>query len=104
VSLFILILVRDEREFKINLRKISYDKFLPMKNSLDYKMPVIKAYSYRSTLFHETMIENIFRTTMNKLAYSYTPESEKETLKLKVSHEEDEDIKKKLEMRKNCKL
>ena len=74
-----------------------------MKNSLDFKMPIVKAYSYRSTLYHETMIENIFRTTLNKLAYSFTPESEKENIKLKVSRESDQVVKMKLENRQNCK-
>ncbi len=74
-----------------------------MKNSLDFKMPIVKAYSYRSTLYHETMIENIFRTTLNKLAYSFTPESEKENIKLKVSRESEEVVRMKLENRQNCK-
>ena len=82
---------------------MNYEKFLPMRESIEFKMPIVKAYSFRSTLFHETMIENIFRTTLNKLAYSFTPESEKDNIKLKVSRESEEAIRAKLENRKNCK-
>lgn len=82
---------------------MNYEKFLPMRESIEFKMPIVKAYSFRSTLFHETMIENIFRTTLNKLAYSFTPESEKDNIKLKVSRESEETIRAKLENRKNCK-
>ncbi len=83
---------------------MNYEKFLPMRESIEFKMPIVKAYSYRSNLFHETMIENIFRTTLNKLAYSFTPETDKENIKLKVGRESEEVIKAKLENRKNCKL
>ncbi len=46
-----------------------FTKFLPMKNSTDFLPPHIKAYSFRSDLFHEKMIENIAVTTLNKLAH-----------------------------------
>jgi len=65
-------------------------------------MPVVKAYSYRSKLFHEKMIENIVRTSLNKIAYNEN-NLEKEKLKINTSTSE-EDLMKKLEKRKNCKL
>ncbi len=75
-----------------------------MKNSLDFRMPVVKAYSYRSKLFHERMIENIFRTNLNKLAYTFTDESQKEEIRFKSSNfESEEEVVKKIEIRKNCK-
>ena len=95
-------IVRDERELKINLRKIDYEKFLPLKNSLDFKVPCIKAYSYSSTLYHEKMLENIFRTTLNKLAYNVGNHDDDGSAKLRSS-ESHEDLIRKLDKRKQCK-
>lgn len=86
------------------MKKVNYENYLPIKNSLEFKMPIVKAYSYRSKLYHETMLENIFRTTLNKLAYSFTSEDDKENSKLKVGQENQDDILSKLEIRKNCKI
>jgi hypothetical protein len=46
-----------------------FKKFLPMENSTNFLPPQVKAYSFRSDLFHEKMIENIAKVTLNKLAH-----------------------------------
>jgi hypothetical protein len=67
-------------------------------------MPIVKAYSYRSNLYHEKMIENIFKTTLNKLAYNYNDDIDTSD-KLRIdSNMNEEEFLKKLEKRKNCKL
>jgi len=81
---------------------VDFEKYLPLENSLEFKMPIVKAYSYRSKLFHEKMIENIIRTSLNKIAYNFNT-SQNESTKLKFS-ESNEEIVEKLEKRKNCKL
>jgi hypothetical protein len=54
----------------MKLKYVKYEEFLPMKNPTDYKMPFVKAYSFRSKLYHEKMIENILLTSLNKMAYN----------------------------------
>ncbi len=83
-------------------RNIPYENFLPLENSLEFKMPIVKAYSYRSKLFHEKMIENIMRANLNKIAYNYNLD-EKENKKLNIKGDE-EGLVKSLEMRMNCKF
>jgi hypothetical protein len=68
-----------------------------MKNSINYKSPDIKVYSFRSKLYHEKMIEQIVKTSLNKLAYNYNNDEDK----LKINQDEEE-MYKKLERRKNC--
>lgn len=95
---------KSEKEFKININKINYENYIPMKNAEDFKIPEIKAYSYRSKLFHEGMIENIMKTSLNKLAYKQRenkPDEEMDESKMKVEHLE-EKLVKKLEERRNC--
>lgn len=84
---------------------MDFEEYLPLRDSLDFKMPVVKAYSYRSKLYHEKMIENITLTTLNKMAYNYEGEmkEDKSQRRLKVnSNVSEEEIVKKLEKRKNC--
>ena len=98
---------KTEKEFKININKINYEKFIPMKNAEEFKIPEIKAYSYRSSLFHEGMIENILKTSLNKLAYKQREntadeETQETKSKMKVEYLE-EKLVKKLQERKNRK-
>lgn len=51
-----------------------FAKFLPMENSTNFLPPLVKAYSFRSDLFHEKMIENIAKITLNKLAHKVNNE------------------------------
>lgn len=62
-------------------------------------MPEVKAYSFRSKLYHEKMIEQIVKTKINKLAYDFNDSSNE---KLKVN-EKDDEMMQKLERRRNCK-
>jgi len=98
---------KTEKEFKININKLNYEKFIPMKNAEEFKIPEIKAYSYRSSLFHEGMIENILKTSLNKLAYKQRENTAEEEIeesksKMKVDYLE-EKLVRKLQERKNCK-
>ena len=99
------IAAKTEKEFKININKINYDEYIPMKNAEDFKIPEIKAYSYRSKLFHEGMIENIMKTSLNKLAYKQRDStSEPETEQKNNNIQLEEKLIKKLEERKNCNI
>ena len=72
-----------------------------MNKSNEYKLPEVKAYSFRSKLFHENMIENILKTTLNKLAYQQNDPENK--LKINVeSLENEKEIIDKINKRLNC--
>jgi len=53
----------------LSKNKENFSKFLPLENSTNFLPPKIKAYSYRSDLYHEKMIENIANITLNKIAH-----------------------------------
>jgi hypothetical protein len=81
---------------------VTYENFLPLNNALEFKVPIVKAYSYSSNLYHEKMIENIFRTTLNKLAYRYNEQKGDGDMRLKINEESEEILKEKIEKRKLC--
>jgi len=109
-----------------------FANFLPMENSTNFLPPQVKAYSFRSDLFHEKMIENITKVTLNKLAHRSNNPDEANTIesndnkrskkgqsekglvkekkiekKLKASDlnlNNKEELIKKLEKRANCKI
>ena len=87
----------------MQLKKLNFNEFLPMNKSNEYKLPEVKAYSFRSNLYHEHMIENILKTTINKLAYDQNDPDNK--LKINVeSLENKKEIIDKLNKRFNCNL
>jgi hypothetical protein len=61
----------------MRIKGLDLSEYLPMKNPTQYKMPYVKAYSFRSTLYHEKMIENIVLTSLNKVAYSNQDKGDK---------------------------
>lgn len=67
---------KSERDLKINFKKIKLDNFLPIANSVEFKIPQVKAYCFRSNLFHEKMVENIVKTTLNKMAFTIKQDKE----------------------------
>lgn len=90
---------------KINISKIAFNEFLPLKDSLNFKTPKVKAYCYRSTLYHEHMVENIIMTSLNKIAYNYNKE-DREQKQLKINSESVDselDFQQKINRRANCK-
>lgn len=72
---------------KITLSRLTNDfsMFLPIDKSSNYLPPKIKAYSYRSDIYHEKMIENIVKVSLNKIAYKISNNEEKNHEKLKAS-------------------
>ena len=76
-----------------------------MNQSNKFIPPKIKVYSYRSELFHEKMIENIIKTSLNKMAFNISSESNRNVEKLRASDfhlDIKEELIAKLEKRKNC--
>jgi len=57
--------------------KEEFSQFLPLENSINFLPPEVKAFSYRSDLFHEKMIKNIAKITLNKIAHNYKTQEEK---------------------------
>ena len=46
---------RDEKDLKIQIKRLKLEQYLPLENSTDFKMPDVKAYCFRSKLYHEKM-------------------------------------------------
>jgi hypothetical protein len=80
-------IVSNEKSLKANIKKINYDKYLPIGNSFENKMPIVKAYSYRSKLIDEKNIENIFKTYLNQITNNYKNEDNSVLNKMTVNSE-----------------
>jgi hypothetical protein len=85
----------------MKLKNINLEEFIPMKDSTEFKLPYVKAYSYRSKLYHEKMIENIVLTSLNKVAYKSHDNRDD---KLKTSIASEEKLVDALVQRTNCKI
>jgi hypothetical protein len=92
---------RDEKELKLQIKNLKLDEYLPMNNSTEFKMPEVKAYSFRSKLYHEHMIENIVSTALNKIAYKQNNPDDKLKVDNKSVENEDELVDKMIK-RTNC--
>jgi 23S rRNA G2445 N2-methylase RlmL len=92
-----------EKSFKICLKSIPFQQFLPIEKCQDYQLPKIKAMCFRSELFHEKMIEKITVNYLNKYANKEYFDNEK---KLKVNEEtvkDEERLRDLVEKRENLK-
>ncbi len=94
---------RDEKELKIQIKNLKLDEFLPLDRSTEFKMPDVKAYCFRSKLYHEHMVENIVSTTLNKIAYKQNNTENKLKINEKSINNEKEFVDK-LVNRTNCKI
>ncbi len=93
---------RDEKDLKMQIKKIKLEEFLPLDKSTEFKMPQVKTYSFGSKLYHEHMIQNIVSTTLNKIAYKLNNPEDK--LKADtMSLENENQFVNKLINRTNCK-
>jgi 23S rRNA G2445 N2-methylase RlmL len=88
----------------MKLKKVNFEEYLPMTNSTSYRMPFVKATSYRSKLYHEKMIENILLTSLNKFAYKNNEESTTSTNKVKPGMNDREQLVDQLVQRTQCKI
>jgi 23S rRNA G2445 N2-methylase RlmL len=73
-----------EKELKVNLKNVPFDNYLPLEKSVEYKMPEVKVYTTASKLYHKKMVENIFRASLNKLAFKQGSHKQLEGIDSKI--------------------